>query len=175
MQEVEGTRSSMTQAKEPCSAFVDYEGGEKRRCQRLGVAQSDDEQWWCGLHHPDRIAERKARKAAQQQEEAAKAVKAEAEAIKAEAAQADDDEPEDEGSGHEDPPPDYEALVHELIDAASSAMNALSSVAHMKDTGWPENTAAEKYKVLLNEANRVAFAATEKIRAELAAVKQKLG
>jgi len=60
--EQEGTRSSYSLSKMPCNAMVARKDGSQAQCQRLGVGQTKDEQWWCGLHHPDKKAEREAKK-----------------------------------------------------------------------------------------------------------------
>jgi len=149
MTETQGTKSSFTLTKEPCSGLT----AEGKQCQRGAVRQADDERWWCGLHDPEKKAEREAKKAERKQEivaeeKAEEQIQAETE-VKA-------------------------TLVDEVVVAAEKAMNALNSIAFMRDTGWPVNTHAEKYKVLLKEANSVALKAAGELRDDIAKIKKQL-
>lgn len=154
MTQTEGTKSSYTLTKEPCSGLT----AEGKQCQRPGVRQDKNEAWWCGLHDPEKKAEREAKKEAQQQ---AAEVEADSEVVlndkvvEATAEMA-------------------ARVLPQAIAIATDAMNALSEVAWCRDTGWPENTHQEKYRVLVRTMNQRAQEAAETVRVGLAKIKAEL-
>lgn len=164
MSELEGTRSAYTLAQETCSGMAESTG---KACQRLGVGQTDDGRWWCGLHHPDKKAERQERKLAKKVAKVAKEAGVEVPKAEPEAAEAPPTE-------FEEAPPNYELVARSLVTALTAAMNSLNQVAFMRDTGWPENTHAEKYRVLLREANSVASSGSANALKALAEAKKEL-
>lgn len=115
-----------------CSAHVNYKG-RSGQCERRAVYPDvDGIRWWCGLHNPNRpkAQEKKAKLAAEEHVEA----------------------PLSE-VGIEAPPIEPVVIRPEIVEAMRKAHSALTEVANARDTGWPEATPAENYKVLLKYLN----------------------
>jgi hypothetical protein len=142
-----------------CAGTVSYKGNSTTQCKRTAASQDANGTWWCGLHHPEKVKEKEARKAAQ-------------DALKAEAAA----KPFGGLPGHEPKPEIIERViadetVHGLVDASKAAMVVLHAIAQIKDVGWPENTPAAKYAILLADINVRALKAGDELRDEIAKVK----
>lgn len=125
----------------PCAATVEYKD-RQGPCQRDGrYPDPDGVRWWCGLHNPDRVKP-KARHAPLEDGEASRDIREVLLDMKS-------------------------PQVKELISIVQEAQHALFEISNTRDTGWPDNTPVEKYRILMahmsDRAKEVYETLTERI------------
>ena len=68
-------------------------------------------------------------------------------------------------------PDKVKEAVTKLLNASKAAMCVLHEIAAIKDVGWPENTPAQKYSIILSDINARALKAGDQLRDEIADTK----
>ena len=159
--------SGGSETKHQCSQQITGKGGV-HTCKH-NASHFEEGKHWCSLHAPTNVVKKAERKKAE-------AIAKEAERLqKREAKQA---APENGESATVAPalklPETVEEAARLILVLGSEAQSALARMSNMSSKGWPENTPAENYKVILQTINDEAKTASEDIRSRMAKARQVL-
>lgn len=154
-----------------CHVQVTGKGGV-HTCKHKG-SYFEEGKHWCRLHAPSNVAKKKARKAAKEGAEAEeRAAKLAAKQAPLDGEDLDGEEPEVAAVAAVKLPETVEEAARTIIVLATEAQSALARVSNMTSRGWPENTPAENFKVMLQTVNDEAERAAEEIRGRIAKARQ---
>ena len=157
-----------------CHVQITGKGGV-RTCQHRG-SHFEEDKFWCALHAPSNVAKKKIRKAAREEEKASlEAAKATERATKL----AEKKAPLDEGepaaaSTFVKLPETVEEAARLMLVLADEAQSSLARMSNMTSQGWPDNTPAENFRIILQTINDEAEKCSEDIRSRLGKAREVL-
>jgi hypothetical protein len=144
-----------------CHVQITGKGGVST-CKHKGTYVEEGKHW-CPLHAPSNVAKKKARK------EEARTAKAAERATKLAEKQAPLDGDGDVAAVSAVTLPETVAEAAKvMVDCAQEAQVALATISNMTCKGWPENTPAENYQIMLQTINDEAQKCSDEIRLSIA-------